>query len=149
MNNVVVCGGSANKRKRVTSMVMFCIDKLLPRMKTLNITVEIKNLDKEKAHGFCTPERKQRPREFVLEVSIKLGMKDLLKTVAHEMTHVKQFARGELFTSGAKRRWQGKWVSKNISYWDEPWEIEATGREVGLFVQWAVRENITAKWAWK
>ena len=64
----------------------------------------------------------------------------MLETVAHEMVHAKQFARGELYESTRtnKHRWQGKWLFK------EPWvigilpgEIEAHGRECGLFIQWA------------
>jgi hypothetical protein len=71
-------------------------------------------------------------------------MRKLLETVAHEMVHVKQYARGELYQGSriAKHRWQGKWISNNVDYWDHPWEIEAHGREAGLFIRWAEENNL-------
>ena len=34
-------------------------------------------------------------------------------------------------------------------YWDRPWEIEAHGREVGLFLQWVDKEGLQKKpWTW-
>ena len=49
------------------------------------------------------------------------------------MVHVKQYARAEL-TEGT---WQGKLINPKQSYWDRGYEIEAHGREYGLFVRWA------------
>ena len=45
-----------------------------------------------------------------------------LSTLAHEMVHVKQFAKGEL--SGNLSRWKTRDHS-NTEYWDQPWEKEA------------------------
>ena len=80
-----------------------------------------------------------RPREFDVDINKQQKLRRLLETVAHEMVHVKQFARGELYESVRrnKHRWQGKWLNSDPKYWDQPWEIEAHGREVGLFIQWA------------
>ena len=77
-----------------------------------------------------------------------MPMRKLLETIAHEMVHVKQYARGELYQGIRvnKYRWQGKWVG-NMDYWDEPWEIEAHGREAGLFIRWAEKEGLAnQKW---
>ena len=78
----------------------------------------------------------------------------MLETVAHEMVHVKQFARNELYEPSAKQgsRWNGKWFSPRQKcvkdYWDQPWEIEAHGRECGLFVRWAEKNGYAKrKWA--
>ena len=41
----------------------------------------------------------------------------------------------------------GKWLKKNPDYWDQPWEIEAHGREIGLFIRWAEKEGYSKrKW---
>ena len=45
-----------------------------------------------------------------------------LSTLAHEMVHVKQFARGEL--SSSLQHWKGRDHS-DTDYWDQPWEKEA------------------------
>jgi hypothetical protein len=62
------------------------------------------------------------------------------------MVHAKQYARRELHP--VNNAWLGKTYNpKKVSYWDLPWEIEAHGRETGLFIRW-VEENdfATKKW---
>jgi hypothetical protein len=58
----------------------------------------------------------------------------VLKTLAHELVHVKQYIRGELSWRDAGLLWKG--VSHNpknmLHYYDLPYEIEANGREYGL-----------------
>jgi hypothetical protein len=153
--SITIIGGNTNQKKHVESIVEFCIQKLMPRMYNLEITIKLKSLKKQDAYGFCmadpegSAERLDRPREFELEIERTLPMRKLLETVAHEMVHVKQYARGELYQGSriAKHRWQGKWVSNNVNYWDQPWEIEAHGREAGLFIQWCEKENLgNKKW---
>jgi len=48
-------------------------------------------------------------------------------------------------TRQGKHRWQGEWLDEDPDYWDRPWEIEAHGREVGLFVRWAEKEDLAHK----
>ena len=129
MNYVNVSGGQPYQIKRVESIVHYCIAKLMPRMQTLDIDIKLTNL-KGKAYGYCLSLDK---RTFELEIEKKLNLKTLLTTVAHEMVHVKQYARAEL-TEGT---WQGKLINPKQSYWDRGYEIEAHGREYGLFVRWA------------
>jgi hypothetical protein len=35
-----------------------------------------------------------------------------------------------------------KYDMSNIDYWDFPWEIEAYGRQLGLFIRWCEVEGI-------
>jgi hypothetical protein len=35
--------------------------------------------------------------------------------------------------------------SNKVSYWDQPWEIEAMGREEGLFIQWIEKMNLSGQ----
>ena len=151
---ITIYGGSKSQRKHGESMVQFCIDKFMPRIKdSLDIRVHFKDLEKQGVYGFCeadpegSSERLDRPREFKLEIHSKMKLRKLLLTIAHEMVHVKQYARGELYqgTRIAKHRWQGKWISNNLDYWDQPWEIEANGREAGLFIRWVESQNLANK----
>lgn len=154
---ITVKGGSSNQQKRIKSIVEFCVNKMMPRMYNLEIRVKLKDLTKAGAYGFCLAdpdgdaERSDRPRVFELEIHRKMKLRKILETVAHEMVHVKQYARGELYYSQRveKNRWQGKYISNNQNYWDHPWEIEAHGREAGLFIQWAEKERLGhQKWTW-
>jgi len=139
---ITIKGGKEYQRKHVQSMVEFCIKTLMPRMRTLDITVKLKNT--KDAMGYCL--EGDDKRTFELEINKSQGLRSLLETVAHEMVHVKQFARRELHPS--KDDWYGKTYNpKKVSYWDLPWEIEAHGRECGLFIRWAEASNLGHK-AW-
>jgi hypothetical protein len=149
-----VTGGSASQKKYITSVVEFCQKKLMPRMNNLEITVRLKDLTKTDCYGFCTAdpdgeaERLDRPRAFDIELNCKkMPLRKLLVTLCHEMVHVKQYAQGELYESArqCKMRWQGNWMKDNIDYWDQPWEIEAAGREDGLFIRWVQAEGLAKK----
>jgi len=134
---ITVTGGKEYQRKHVESIVNFCITTLMPRMRTLDITVKL--CSPKGAMGYCL--ELDSNREFEIEVDRTLRLRKLLETVAHEMVHVKQYARRELHPSTDK--WMGKTYNpKKVSYWDLPWEIEAHGRETGLFVRWCEQENL-------
>jgi hypothetical protein len=72
----------------------------------------------------------------------RLDTTQLMTTLAHEMVHVKQFAKGQ-YRTGLNRKgdttyyWMGKKVNK--PYLDRPWEIEAYSRE-SLLVQVACHQ---------
>jgi hypothetical protein len=59
-------------------------------------------------------------RNFVIDVCM---YSNWVVNLAHEMVHVKQFARGEL-DSGLSS-WKSNKYCANIEYWDQPWEKEA------------------------
>lgn len=81
------------------------------------------------------------PRHFEIELASKTNTKTLLYNLAHEMVHVKQFALKELNES--QTMWLGKYYDdKKISYWDLPWEIDAYGRERGLYSRFIHKFNL-------
>jgi len=140
---LTVTGGTKRQRELVEDMAHFCKKMLMPRMQDLEISIKLKDL-KGDAYGYCLH---VDDREFEVELHSRIKQRRLLETVAHEMVHVKQYARGELYESTAqgKHRWQGKWLNKDPEYWDRPWEIEAHGREIGLFVRWAESHKLGKK----
>lgn len=77
-----------------------------------------------------------RPREFMIRLDAEMGRRKMLISLAHEMVHVKQYARGEMrdMFRCDSTKWKGELVNtKEVDYWDLPWEIDAHGREVGLY----------------
>jgi hypothetical protein len=138
---ITVIGGKPNQRKYVESITEFCIKTLMPRMRTLDITIKLKTL--KGAYGYCL--ETDTNRTFEIEVHRDLKLRTLLETVAHEMVHVKQYARRELHP--VHNTWCGKTYNpEKVSYWDLPWEIEAHGRETGLFIRWCEENNYSAPW---
>jgi hypothetical protein len=135
-------GGTRTQKKYAKSMVEFCAKMLMPRVSNLEVNLHLYKFKKDDSYGYALATDDadaDRPREFNVEINTDTRLRRILETIAHEMVHVKQFARGELYQSSktAKHRWQGIWMRSEKEYWDLPWEIEAHGRECGLFVRWA------------
>ena len=54
-------------------------------------------------------------------------------TLAHELTHVAQFAKGYLKPVAKGTIWKGKFYGRNHPYLDQPWEIQAFARQEIVF----------------
>ena len=63
----------------------------------------------------------------------KIAYSDMLKTLAHEMVHAKQYLRDEL--NGYKDTWKGKPCHRLMKkkWEDQPWEVEANRLEDKLY----------------
>lgn len=132
MNEISVSGGKVKEREIVEAAVQWCIKKMMPRLRTLDIEVTIKNLDQ--AMGYCL--EGETNRQFELEIKKGMSLYDLISTVCHEMVHVKQYAKGELrYKASGVQQWKAKIVSDKTEYMDLPWEKEAFKLERGLAIQ--------------
>ena len=126
MNTVMAWGSSQFKRKTAEMVVNFCIERLMPRMKTLDICIELSK-DMDNADGYCLA---VNPREFVIEIDSRLRGDDFITALTHEMVHVKQYARGETKdVNKFTKSWKGDEYISLYSTVDEymalPWEKEA------------------------
>jgi hypothetical protein len=54
-------------------------------------------------------------------------------TLAHEMVHVKQMAKGTLKPKNGINFWRGKRYAKNTKYLNMPWEVEAFSKQELIF----------------
>ncbi len=54
-------------------------------------------------------------------------------TLAHELTHVAQFAQGLLKPTAKGTMWKGRLYKRNHPYLDQPWEIQAFARQEIIF----------------
>ena len=80
----------------------------------------------DNAIGYCMME--ENNREFTIEVDRKLGIKELVTTICHEMIHVKQYAKKEMddWSGNGAARWKGKtFNAEKTDYYNLPWEKEA------------------------
>ena len=145
--------GPRNADKLEEAARFFAAQLLHPRtVQKLEIDLEIvRTLD---VTGECISEDDHKnPRYFTIRLK-RQPLDEMIKTLAHEMVHVKQYAKNELgkelaLARGGKglrivTRWQGEfWTpsKKEDGYWDAPWEIEAYGREVGLHHKWVHHDS--------
>ena len=133
MNTIEVTGGTKLQRDLAIKVVEWYIKKILPRMRTLDITVNLTNCIKNGAYGYCM--EGDSNRDFEIEVDKSLRLYDFVSTLTHELTHMKQYARGEMkYMSDGRTRWKKK-IYSDISYADSPWEKEAFRVEKQLALQ--------------
>jgi len=134
--------GKASKatEQQIADAVYFYAEYLMSDRLLKNLEIEIvleKNLIKnESDQAYCVDlSDSGASRDFEITVDADMGKRALLIAIAHEMVHVKQYARAELKYLSSKKlhRYQGKTYTPDHMYWDRPWEIEAFGRELGLY----------------
>jgi hypothetical protein len=65
-----------------------------------------------------------RPTRDILNLGI---------TLAHELTHVAQFANGTLQLTPKGKKWKGKFYPMDHPYLDQPWEVQAFARQELVF----------------
>ena len=139
-----VKGSNKAIRKLVESATRFYAEKLMGKRLTenLKITVNLKRnlLSKEGLEGSAIwDDDGYRPKEFTIELDTTVKIRNLLISLAHEMVHVKQWAKNEMYeymNVAGLVRFKGEKVHMVITdYWDYPWEIEAFGKQLGLFVR--------------
>jgi hypothetical protein len=124
---IVINGGSRSQRKYAVSLALYVLDKF-----EVNPEVEInfRRMTDDPNFGYCT---ELEDGEYEIDLKRSLKLRELLCTLAHELVHVKQYELGTLTQTN----------EEGMDYWDKPSEIEATGRETGLFIRWAEKEKLS------
>jgi hypothetical protein len=134
------------------SLAEYILDKFFTKPKQAKMKIRVQFVeglfDKENTYANCVWEDEhRRGNEFTIQVEPKQKINLLLNSIAHELVHVKQWAKGEYYELVHKPKvykFNGKEVdTSKVDYWDTPWEIEAHGRAIGLVVLWARKHNLT------
>ena len=139
-----ITGSNKKNRKLVKHAAQWYAERLMGKrlMNSLVININLRRnlITKEGCEGTAVWEDDycDRPKEFTIELDLTYSIRDVLITLAHEMVHIKQWARGEMYEytkSPMVRFHTTKFELDDINYWDYPWEIEAFGKQLGLFVR--------------
>jgi hypothetical protein len=142
--SIVGCPDKKRFRPFVKRAAQFYAEELISEKMLENIFVRIKFSKNIPAYGYASVEEYNnsgKPREFEIELHSGISAYDILKTLAHEFVHIKQYVYGE--TNEKLTRWKGERVdSDTVDYWVQPWEIEAHGYEAGLFTKFAIKEKL-------
>lgn len=134
--------GTKHKRQEVKSLTLFCVDTLMPKMSP-SLCIEFLFVSglyvREGILGDTDYHETERvPRDFVIRIDAKIDDYELWWTVAHELVHVKQYARNELkpLVRTSQYRFHKEYYPKNLGYLERPWEIEALDKETMLVEKW-------------
>lgn len=139
-------GSTKNVRKLVEIAAWNYAERLMGKrlMKTLFIKIDLHRtlLSKDGMEGSCIwdewDDLKKTPRDFHIELDSTINIREILINLAHEMVHVKQWVKGEMYeyANPNEVRWmKTKYDMSDMDYYDYPWEIDAFGRQLGLFVR--------------
>ena len=136
MSYFTITGYGYSKRicKDVTTWFM---NKYLPRHK---ITLEIlhRGLRREQVYGYCDyVGNSYRPREFLIEMNTYMSRELYIKTLLHELTHLRQWVVGSLRMRRGKMCYCEEPV-ENYEYWQQPHEIEAREQEETLYAEYLI-----------
>ena len=137
-------GSTKKVRKDIELASWYYAEKLMGKrlMAGLEININLKKdlLTEEGHEGTAIwDDDGYRPKEFTINLDTTVNFSNLLINLAHEMVHVKQWAKDEMYeymnTMGMVR-FKGERIHlEETDYWDYPWEIEAYGRQLGLFIR--------------
>ena len=111
------------------------LNNFFPRHK---ICVEIvhRGLKREQVVGYCdVVGRSYRPRHFLIELQTHMDKELYVKTLLHELTHLRQWVEGSLRFSDGKMCYSQEPV-ENYDYENQPHEIEAREEEERLYDWW-------------
>ena len=150
MIHVEATGGLKKDRELAEDVIWFCMDILMPRMRTLCIDLEFTKTLEDGAMGFT--HMGDDDKDMIIQIDHRLsrieGRDKLIETVAHEMVHVWQMATGRLkdkFRGGYKQLWKckdGKYRNYNKTSYDrQPWETQAYALEGKLAELYEIMEE--------
>lgn len=152
---------SSKKKELLEEALNFFVERLLPADIIAELEVDIDIMSKnyenlgmlinEDMENEETQDRRDHPRYFTIMLR-NTDPTEMIKTLAHEVVHLKQHVLGELRyirynTKGCSwdegkeiPTWYGNyWVPEpgDCVEHDSPWEVEAYGKEIGLITKFA------------
>jgi hypothetical protein len=140
MQSCIYTSGYGYSKRLCEDITSWFLNKFLPRHK---IEVEIlhRGLKREEVYGYCDyVGESYRPREFLIELDTHMCKELYIKTLLHELTHLRQWVVGSLRSKRGKM-YYGKECVEDIEYWHQPHEIEAREQEETLYLEYLIEKN--------
>ena len=136
MNSTFCISGYGYNVDLCSVVVIWFFEKFLPRHK-IELEVLHRGLKREKVLGYCdlTDENYKRPREFLIELQTHMDEESYIKTLLHELTHLRQWVVGSLRLRSGKM-YYGKECMEDVDYWFQPHEIFARREEILLYQEY-------------
>ena len=129
----IIANGYGYSKILCEDVTSWFLNNFFPRHK---ITVEIvhRGLKRDGVNGYCdVVGESYRPRHFLIELDTHMNRDLYIKTLLHELTHLKQWVVGSLRSRYGKLCYS-KIPVENWEYWYQPHEIEAREEEERLYV---------------
>ena len=127
--------GAKHRSRMIREATIYFLDKLIPKYKQTKLDITLRLTRKMNKHDMGEMEYDKG----VVKIYSYPYANDwtLLRTIAHEVVHVKQgvmdglwdYKNGDVRYKGIRYK-----IKENADEYAHPWEIEAMGRERGLVI---------------
>ncbi len=137
----MIVKGKLNKSQLLA--LDFFADALLTKQLKKHIIIHVKFRKKMDFLGLTEVEdynASGKPREFILDINRNQSDNEILRTIAHEMCHVRQYAYGELNEEATQ--WCGQKMARDLAYHEQPWEIEANSVGDIIYNDYMEKHNV-------
>ena len=130
--------GSRRNKKFVEAILPSMIRQL--KLENCSKAVVIRIADECEGNHGITVDLSEHTGCYMVVVAPTRKLKDIGVTLAHEMVHVKQLAKGLLKNKqNGVNVWAGKTYGKKTPYLDMPWEVQAFSQQE-LILRRAIEE---------
>ena len=120
--------GSRRNKKFVEAILPSMISQL--KLENCTKAVVIRIADECEGNQGITVDLSELTGCYMVVIKPTRNLKDIGLTLAHEMVHVKQLAKGILKNKqNGVNIWAGKRYTNKVAYLDMPWEIEAFSKQ--------------------
>lgn len=134
---VHISGGSKKRKKAIRNMCELFYKKYFRSDKYLCLNIKHKSpIGSLMADCFGLDEPPYNEFEITIYLDSSVDEETYLRSLAHELIHVKQYTKGELkeYSSASVLKFMGLFYnSTRIPYLEQPWEIEAYIKEKELY----------------
>jgi hypothetical protein len=119
---------TGNINSNIKSAIQYFADNLISKQLQRHVSIRVTfvtNTDNFGEVEITDYNSKEQPRVFILYIDKTLPEEEKIRTIAHELVHVKQYLYNEL--NEQMTLWRGRKVSEDDfeNYFDRPWEKEA------------------------
>jgi len=138
-------GGTKSMRLLTEHATFMTLQRLLPRKRTLNIDIEIKNTLKEGNWGTAYNATTDRQQFHWMELHNKPpSLYNHIQTLCHEAVHISQAVKKHWHHRGSRSLWKGV-DHTHTPYRQQPWEVEAFKLEKTLAKMYLKDIGLTIK----
>ena len=128
MHSLIEISGYGYRKRTCEDVASWFLNKFLPRHK-IYVQIVHRGLRREGVYGWCDVlEGTYRPRDFIIELNTHMDEELYIKTLLHELTHLRQWVVGSLRVRYGKLCYSKEPVEK-YDYWYQPHEVEARKQE--------------------
>ena len=136
----ITYSGYGYRKRLCEDVTTWFLNKFFPRHK-IHVEILHRGLKREGVNGYCDIAGEQhRPRRFLIELDTYMDEELYIKTLLHELSHLRQWVVGSLRVRYGKLCYSKEPVEK-YEYWYQPHEVEAREQEETLYLEYLLETH--------